>query len=340
MMRNKWFFRVLIYTVSLILIVTCKTTTEKKPENTETRTKTEAELLMDYLAENGDYVSSRQFPSMIKVPTLYESLDSRTLVIDLRSPEAFKMGHIKGAVNVQFSDIPSYFENKIKPFEYEKIVIACYHGQMSSYTTCLLRLMGYGNVYSMRWGMAIWNSELTGGKSWDNIISSKYTAELETTENSQSAVGVYPDLMTGKSNGEEILNDRIKKIFADGLTDVFVSANDVFTSRDSLYIINYERKDRYDSGHIPGAIRYKPGGTLGIAGEMLTIPLHKDVVVYCTTGQNSAFSVAYLRLLGYRAHSLRGGNNTFMHDKMLRDKSTLSWEAFTPDMVYNLPYEK
>ena len=26
--------------------------------------------------------------------------------------------------------------------------------------------------------------------------------------------------------------------------------------------MNYIRKDKYDAGHIPGAIRYKPKGTL------------------------------------------------------------------------------
>jgi rhodanese-related sulfurtransferase len=339
-MKNKWLFKISVFIISIFMIVSCKTGSEKKAMSTEIKSKTEADLLMETLAKNGDYVNSRQFPSMIKAPTLYASLDSGTLVIDLRDPETFANGHIKGAVNVQFPDIPSYFENKIKPFEYEKIVMVCYRGQMSSYTTCLLRLMGYGNVYSMRWGMTTWNPDLAGNVPWDSIISSKYTSQLETKENQPPAPGVYPDLATGKSSGDEILKDRIKKIFTDGISDVFVSAENVFAKRDSFFVINYERKDKYDSGHIPGAIRYKPGGTLGIPEEMLTIPSQKDVVVYCGTGHNSAFVVAYLRLLGYKAHSLRLGNNSFMHDKMLNEKVALSWEAFTPEMLNKFPYVK
>ena len=61
---------------------------------------------------------------------------------------------------MKFGDIPAYFEHSIKPYRYDKIVMVCDKGQVSSYTTMLLRLMGYGNVYSMRWGMSAWNPDL------------------------------------------------------------------------------------------------------------------------------------------------------------------------------------
>ena len=61
------------------------------------------------------------------------------------------------AVNKRFEDLPSYFESGIKPFEYDRIILVSEDGQQASYTTCLLRLMGYGNVYAMRWGMSGWN---------------------------------------------------------------------------------------------------------------------------------------------------------------------------------------
>jgi rhodanese-related sulfurtransferase len=192
-MRKKCLFGITVLLISAFMIVSCKTGSDKKMVSTEIKNKTGVELLMETLVKNGDYVNSRKFPSMIKAPTLYANLDSGTLVVDIRDPETFSKGHIKGAVNVQFPEIPSYFENKIKPFEFEKIVIVCYRGQSSSYTTCLLRLMGYGNVYSMRWGMTTWNPDLAGDRTWDKIISSKYTSKLETIENLLPAAGIYPD---------------------------------------------------------------------------------------------------------------------------------------------------
>jgi rhodanese-related sulfurtransferase len=332
--------KIFIFVSFGLFLAACGTKNPKPTLNAEQlpKAKTEVDLLVDFLARSGDYVNSRQFPSMIKAETVYAGLDSSMYVIDLRDAEQFNKGHIKGAANVQFSDIPAYFENRIKPYEYDKIIMVCGHGQRSSYTTHLLRLMGYGNVYSMRWGMAAWNPALAGDGPWSGLISSDYSSKLETKENLTPPAGEYPSLMTGKTTGEEIFKARINEVFAEGLKEFAVSAAEVFASPDSFYIINYERKDKYDYGHVPGAVRYKPGATLGIEAEMKTIPADKDVVVYCATGHNSAFVVAYLRLLGYKAHSMRYGNNSFMHDKMVQEKTRLSWEAFSDGIVKDFPF--
>ena len=95
------------------------------------------------------------------------------------------------------------------------------------------------------------------------------------------------------------------------------------------FIINLERKDKYDDGHIPGAVRYKPESTLGFTDVMSTIPFDKTVVVYCGTGHNSGFATAFLRLFGYDARTLKYGNNSFMYDKMVNQKAVLSWLPFT-----------
>ncbi len=108
-----------------------------------------------------------------------------------------------------------------------------------------------------------------------------------------------------------------------------------FLIRGKYFIINYERKDKYEDGHIPGAVRYKPEATLGYTMEMATIPYDKTVVVYCGTGHNSGFATAYLRLFGYDARTLRYGNNGFMFDKMVRQRVQLSWLPFTTAEVNN-----
>jgi rhodanese-related sulfurtransferase len=301
--------------------------------------KTEADLLLEYLAQQGDYVNGRQFPSMIKIPTVYENLGKNMLVIDCRKPETYSKGHIKGAVNVSFNSLPSYFEKDIKPFQYEKIVLVCDHGQRSSYATCLLRLMGYGNVYSMRWGMAAWNKGIARESGWDKICSDKFASQLDTVTIGKPAALAFPNLKTGKKTGEEIFKERIKALFAEDLKYVMLPAEMVFGGKDSLFLINLDRKDKYESGHIPGAVRYKPNGTLGIASEMKTIPADKPVVVYCETGHNSGFATAYLRLFGYKAHSLKMGNNSFMYGKMLRE-TELGWNTFNEEEQHDYPLVK
>ncbi len=297
----------------------------------------EAKLLLDYLAENGDYVNSRQFPSLISPDAANEALSGKTLVIDMRKPDVFAKGHIKGAVNVEIGGLTDYFASKIKPFEFDKIILACYSGQSSSYSTLLLRLMGYGNVYSLRWGMSGWSPEMDN--KWLAGISSQYENQLDTTTYEKALPGDFPLLNTGKSTGAEIFDVRVIGLFNE-YHDATITADSVFAYPEKYYIINYDRKDKYETGHIPGAIRYKPGGTLGILTEMQTIPADKEVVIYCATGHNSAFVTAYLRLFGYNAKTLRFGNNGFMHDKMVRDEQTMAWEPYSESDTKDFPVVK
>jgi rhodanese-related sulfurtransferase len=233
--------------------------------------------------------------------------------------------------------LPDYFASKIKPFEYDKIILACYSGQSSSYATALLRLMGYGNVYSLRLGMSGWSPKMEN--KWLENISSDYESQLDTTETPKAAPGDFPLMNSGKTTGSEIMDQRIQKLFTD-YENATISADTVFSHPEKYYIINYERKDKYDAGHVPGAVRYKPNGMLGIVSEMQTIPADKEVVVYCGTGHYSAFVTAYLRLFGYNAKTLRFGNNSFMHNKMIAEKEKLSWLPFTQAEVMDYPVVK
>ncbi|HEX2976307.1 MAG TPA: rhodanese-like domain-containing protein, partial [Bacteroidales bacterium] len=292
----------------------------------------ETQLLLKDLKENGDYVNSKDYPSLIKAAIVHENLGKNIHVIDIRTPEQFTQGHIKGAVSKKFGDLPAYFETGIKPFKFDKIVIVSEDGSLASYTTSLLRLMGYSNVYAMRWGMSAWNSDYAK-KGWLKDVSGKYEDKLQTMENLRIAGTSLPELNTGLSAGPEIATAMFKKLFEEGTANVLITADEVFANPSAYYIINLERKDKYEDGHIPGAIRYKPESTLGFPEEMSSIPADKTVVVYCGTGHNSGFATAYLRLFGYNARTLRYGNNGFMHDRMIKKRTALSWLPFSTEDV-------
>ena len=338
----------LIFIILLLVILTTAGCSGKKTENKqvifpEVKNSVvignETSLLLIDLEENGDYVNSQVFPSLIKASIVKENLDKKILIIDLRSSKLFSEGHIKGAVNKKFEELPSYFEIGIKPFEFEKIMMVCEDGQVSSYTTSLLRLMGYGNVFSMRWGMSAWNNECAK-EGWLKGVSGKYEAGLENKVNERPALKGMPELNTGKPSGSEIGAVRFRKLFEDGTGNVFISSDELFGNPQEYFIINLERKDKYEDGHIPGAVRYKPEATLGFTGEMASIPFDKTVVVYCGTGHNSGFATAYLRLFGYDARTLRYGNNSFMYNKMVKQKAALSWQPFTEADINNFEIVK
>ncbi len=299
----------------------------------------ETGLLLKDLKENGDYVNSQVYPSLIKASIVHENIGKNILVIDLRAPKLFSQGHIRGAVNKRFEDLPGYFETGIKPFAYDKIIMVCEDGQLSCYATCLLRLKGYGNVYSMRWGMSAWN-EKCAKEGWLKGLSGKFESKLESRVNEKPEAKSMPELGTGKSSGEEIESARFGKLFAEGTANIMITADEVFANPQKYFIINLERKDKYEDGHIPGAIRFKPEGTLGYTEEMATIPSDKTVVIYCGTGHNSGFATAYLRLFGYDARTLKYGNNSFMHDMMVKQRVSLSWLPFSEAEVNNFEMVK
>jgi rhodanese-related sulfurtransferase len=299
----------------------------------------ETQLLLNELKENGNYVNSKDYPSLIKASVVHESIGKNIHVIDIRTSDKFAEGHIKGAVSKRFEDLPAYFETGIKPFEFEKIIIVSDDGAVGSYTTSLLRLMGYGNVYAMRWGMSAWNMDYAK-KGWLKDVSGKYEDKLEKATNEKAAGTSLPELKTGLTTGADIAAARFKKLFSEGTANVTVTADEVFADPSKYYIVNLERKDKYEDGHIPGAFRYKPEATLGYPEEMASIPADKIVVIYCGTGHNSGFATGYLRLFGYDARTLRYGNNSFMHNKMIAERVALSWLPFSAEDVNNFEVVK
>jgi len=296
-------------------------------------------LLLNDLKERGDYVNSKEYPSLIKAALVYDGLSGKNLVIDLRPSSAFSGGHIRGAVNKKFEEIPVYFESGIKPFEYEKIIFVCDDGQISSYTTALLRLKGYGNVFAMRWGMSSWNRKYAE-TGWLSGLSGRYETTLDTATHEKAAGRNMPELKTGAGTGSGVADARFQALFAEGTGKVLISADEVFSNPSAYYVINLERKDKYQDGHIPGSMRYKPDETLGFTNEMATIPADKTVVLYCGTGHNSAFATAYLRLFGYDARTLKYGNHSFMYDRMLKQKTVLSWVPFSSIDINDFPVVK
>lgn len=215
---------------------------------TEVQIDNETLLLIKDLADNGDYVNSREFPSLIKASVVYESMGANMHIIDLRAPLLYSQGHIKGSVNKRFEELPEYFESGIKPFELDKIILVCEDGQISSYATSLLRLMGYGNVYAMRWGMSAWNARLAEA-GWLKGLSAKYEQNLEKTIHEKPVPLGMPVMNTGLSQGDEISAVRFKSLFAEGTGNVLIEADEVFKDPRSYFVINYERKDKYDDAH-------------------------------------------------------------------------------------------
>jgi rhodanese-related sulfurtransferase len=178
----------------------------------------------------------------------------------------------------------------------------------------------------MKWGMSAWHSDFAADW-WDAKISNARATEFTDTPASKGPEGSLPEISTGATTGEEILKARVAKVLADGFDPVKVTSQQVFDNPDNYYIVNYWSEAHYsDPGHIPGAIQYTPKETIKLAADLKTLPTDKTVVVYCYTGQTSAFLCAYLRILGYDAKSLVYGTNGMIYDLMDAKGDMTIWD--------------
>lgn len=301
--------------------------------NAQENASTEFDKLVQYLEANGNFINSELAPAIILAPEIKDNVKNKKyLVLDIRSEDWFVYGHIQNAVNIEASELLNYFETKITPANYDKITIVCYSGQSAAYYAGLLRLAGYNNVYNLKWGMASWNPEFATNY-WTKNSTNAFADKLETTLNPLPEKGATPTITTGKTEGKDILKARLKEAFAKPYKDFIVKAELVFENPSEYYTSNYTTEEKYNFGHVPGAVRYQPSNSLSSTADLFTLPTSKKILVSCETGQSAAYAVAYLQVLGYDVYNLGYGANSYMNT-ILTEKG---WNGFSAKETHNFP---
>ncbi len=330
-MRKLSFILVLLILPASILLSSFNTPSSNPINNSNP--PSEFETLLNYLENNRAFINTDAAPALVPADEVKKNLKNpKYHLIDIRSASWFEYGHIKNAANVQPADLLNHFENSIVPSEYDKIILICYSGQSAAYFTSLLRIAGYDNTYSMNWGMSSWRVDFAEN-SWLKNTSDDFSSKLEQTAHDKATKGNTPEVSTGKTDAESILRARLEEAFATPYKASIVKSSIVFENPNDFYIVDYNGADRYAKGHIPSARQYDPQGSLRSTTDLFTLPTDKTVLVYGPTGQETAYVVAYLNILGYKTGNLAYGANSFMH-KQLKDNN---WESFTKKEVNMYP---
>ncbi len=326
-MKKTPFFLITLF-VSMAALLSSFTSVDPKPTIAN-----EFDVLVKYLESNGNFINSSASPAFIDADVVKTNMkNAKYHLIDIRSESKFDAGHIKNANIVKPTELLSYFDYEIDPAEFDKIVIVCYSGQTAAYYTGLLRLAGYGNVYSLKWGMSSWRLDFADA-SWNKGINSDYVSKLETTKNTKAAKGSKPVLKTGESSGKDILTARLEKVFAVPYKESSVKSAVAFANPGNYYTVSYRAADKYSKGHFPKAINYKPNASMSSTSDLYTLPTNKKILVTGATGQDSAYVTAYLDLLGYNASNLAYGTNGFMY----KTAKSNGWEAFSKKEINMYP---
>lgn len=85
--------------------------------------------------------------------------DGKNLVIvDVREPELFAAGHIKGAINIPYDQSKPRVLKELSPND--RIVFVCHGGPMGDKLGKLLVQNGYRDVYNLAGGMKKWRGDV------------------------------------------------------------------------------------------------------------------------------------------------------------------------------------
>lgn len=328
-----------VFWLSALLVLSgCAYVTQPSGAVDETR------VLVNFFEKERDYIHGG--PSFVMTAqTLRTNLltkPDKQYLIDIRSPEAFSRGHIKGSVNVSFQDLYNHMKG-INAASYENIVLICFAGQATGYAVSLLRAAGYPNTVSLKWGISSWAYAFAEESYLRNISSARAKEFVFTPSPPKNPPGALPKIATGKTTPQEIIEARVQRLFAEGFAPVMVTNcclfNDFYCNGE-FYIINYWPPDLYQkNGHIPGAVNYPPGEKpFKTTTYLTTLSTSKANVLYCFTGQTSAYIAGYLRILGYDARSLLFGANGMIYDQMRVNKVP---NTFVPEKeIMNYDYVK
>ncbi len=290
--------------------------TAKKEINPNQKAVNESEVLLNFLEKSGNVINSKKVPTLISAEKVKAGL-SKFHIIDLRKKKLYVAGHIDGAVNVPSDKLIAYMKNEITANNYEKVVLVCNTNHLASYAAGMLQLLGYENVYAMKWGMCAWDKAYAK-KRWDKNISNNFASQMTTEEVPVGQQNPFPTINTGKKTGYAILEAQAQRLLTE--KKFKVSAKKVFEDLSKFYIVNYWKKEHYDIAHIPGAMQYTPKKSLTKESMLATLPTNKAIALYCYTGQNAAFTTAYLNVLGYNVKAVKYGANAMMYNTLKSKK--------------------
>ena len=80
------------------------------------------------------------------------------VIVDVREPELFTAGRIRGAVNIPYDDARRRVFRELSP--QDRIVFVCHGGPMGDELGHLLAENGYPTVYNLKGGMKKWRGDV------------------------------------------------------------------------------------------------------------------------------------------------------------------------------------
>jgi len=216
------------------------------------------------------------------------------VIVDIRSADAYKAGHVKGAISLPWGG--TAISDGLKYISQDKeVFIYCVTGQTAGQTVLAMNVAGI-NARSVNLGYKLGIATTEGyedviNETTENLIGTETypidTVVQETLDAYFAGMSEYKD--TPFAN-YKVSEDNLKAMIDNG---------------DDFYLLSVRAAEDFAKAHIEGAVNVPYGATM--IDNLTNVPKDKKVVVYCYSGQTAGQAVAAMRLLGYDAVSLNGG---------------------------------
>ena len=218
-------------------------------------------------------------------------------VIDIRQPDVYAAGHIKGAVNLPWG--PAIAEGLSSIPQEGNVYVYCYSGQTAGQTVALLNVAGIP-AKSVRYGWNLGISKVEGYEAATDTADASLSGSYDIDPAISEAFAEYYGGLAGLK-GTVFANNKVSED----------NAKSIFDAQDEdVVFVSIRRTEDYAAGHIEGAINVPYGS--GMNENFADLPGDKKLIVYCYSGQTAGQTVGILRLLGYDAVSLNSGMGTSM----------------------------
>ena len=90
--------------------------------------------------------------------------ESGAVVVDIRDPQSFAMGHISGSTHLDNHSLHDFIT---KADLDAPLIVSCYHGNSSQSAAAYLVSQGFSEVYSLDGGFELWRATYPGETATD-----------------------------------------------------------------------------------------------------------------------------------------------------------------------------
>ena len=243
----------------------------------------------------------------------YRREQSAFFVVDVRDWQDFCLGHIEGALHLDFNSWASP-ENLSRLPHDRKIIVVCDNGCASAQVAAGLRLLGY-DAAIIRTGMNGWTKTRNTGAIMTALESAGFpVARSEAVPCAPAPQGcdcgaLNPELFrTFAAEVEQLFRDApVAGVTARNIIEPSLLRQSLENRADDYYLLDVREDFEFEGvGHIEGA-RWMEFKAAAVPENLALLPRDRTIVTICYTGNMAAQLTTILRLLGYEALVLNLG---------------------------------